>query len=128
MWPKLAIAEGRHPFAIFLLSGLIVGGVIGYLIIRPVNNGLGWFFREFNKYFDKVTAIYGSIVAKTCAWLRQLGIWRSSADLLAIPANPRGFIPQQDKGYLILNVQMPTRRRSSEPSERWRSSKRSRAG
>ena len=31
----------------------------------------------------------------------------AGADLLAIRRTPTGFVPQQDKGYLLLNVQLP---------------------
>ena len=41
--------------AVFL-PGALLGGVLGWFIIRPVNAVLGWFFRGFNRVFDQVTA------------------------------------------------------------------------
>ena len=88
----------------------LIGGVIGWLIIRPVNAVLGWLFRGFNRLFDRMIAVYGRIVG---------GVLRASAIVLMLYAGllvltywqfnhaPTGFIPQQDKGYLLLNVQLP---------------------
>src|SRR5262249_35432296 len=71
---------------------------------------LGVFFRAFNRLFDRMTGAYGVTVGRTL---------RLSAVVLLIYAGllgltywqflrtPTGFIPQQDKGYLILNVQLP---------------------
>jgi multidrug efflux pump len=96
--------------ALAFIPGMIVGGVIGWFIIRPVNAALGWFFKLFNRFFDVVIAVYGRMVG---------GLLRISAivilayvGLLAVTywqfnRTPVGFIPQQDKGYLILNVQLP---------------------
>ncbi len=90
--------------------GVVVGGVIGWFAIRPLNAGLGWFFRLFNQGFDWTTERYGKVVG---------GVLRISAivllaygGLLAMTYTqflntPIGFIPDQDKGYLILNVQLP---------------------
>ncbi len=102
--------QGWLLWGIYFLPGALVGGLIGWFIIRPVNAGLGWVFRGFNRLFDRVTALYGHTVA---------GVLRVSVAALAIYGGllvltgwqfaraPTGFIPQQDKGYLILNVQLP---------------------
>jgi multidrug efflux pump subunit AcrB len=103
------IAESVN-LGLYFLPGMILGGVLGRLIIRPVNAGLGWLFRGFNRVFDRVTAIYGMIVGRTLRL--SVVVLIVYAGLLAVTAwqfkrTPAGFIPQQDKGYLILNVQMP---------------------
>ena len=71
---------------------------------------LGWLFRGFNRLFDRMTAVYGRIVGR---------VLRISALVLVVYGGllvltywqfshaPTGFIPQQDKGYLLLNVQLP---------------------
>ncbi len=71
---------------------------------------LGWFFRLFNVVFEASTALYVRLVG---------GLLRISLVALLIyggllmltwwefNAIPKGFIPQQDKGYLLLNVQLP---------------------
>ena len=96
--------------AIYIAPGALVGGLLGWFIIRPVNAVLGWLFGGFNRYFDRMTALYGYAVGRTLrlsvmvlviyAGLLGLTYWQ-------FVRTPTGFIPQQDKGYLLLNVQLP---------------------
>ena len=46
---------------------LLAGGVVGWFIIRPVNAVLGWFFRGFNRCFDRMTGVYGRIGRRRAA-------------------------------------------------------------
>src|SRR4029079_5431306 len=92
------------------LPGAVVGGVVGWFVIRPVNALLGGLFRGFNRGFDRMTAAEGYTVGK---------VLRLSAGVLLIYVGllgltywqftraPTGFIPHQYKGYLLLNVQLP---------------------
>jgi multidrug efflux pump len=94
----------------YFTAGAMVGSFIGLIIIKPVNAALGWLFRGFNRLFDQMTAVYGRVVA---------GVLRASVIVLVAYGGllgltywqfvnaPTGFIPQQDKGYLLLNVQLP---------------------
>jgi hydrophobe/amphiphile efflux-1 (HAE1) family protein len=71
---------------------------------------LGWFFRLFNWVFSASTALYVRLVG---------GLLRVSLIALLVYGGllvltyfefiraPTGFVPQQDKGYLLLNVQLP---------------------
>ena len=115
-----ALRRAAHPLpawaipdivgAVDFLPGAVAGGVLGWFIIRPVNAVLAFLFGGFNRGFDWLTGLYGRGVGRTL---------RLSAMVLAIYAGllgltywqfqrtPSGFIPQQDKGYLLLNVQMP---------------------
>jgi multidrug efflux pump len=96
--------------AINFLPGAVLGGLAGWLLIRPVNRSLGAFFRAFNRSFDVGTAIYGRAVGKLLrvsvlvlviyGGLLYLTYW-------GFTTTPTGFIPQQDKGYLLVNVQLP---------------------
>jgi multidrug efflux pump subunit AcrB len=93
----------------YFLAGAVVGGIIGWVMIRPVNAVLGAFFRAFNRLFDLITEVYGKMVAgflrvSVAAMIVYGGLlvltgWQFSRA-------PTGFIPQQDKGYLLLNVQL----------------------
>jgi multidrug efflux pump len=90
--------------------GLLLGLVAGWFLIGPVNAVLGWFFRGFNRLFDVVTAAYGwtigkmlrlaAIVLVIYGGLLGLTAWR-------VASAPTGFIPTQDQGYLLVNVQLP---------------------
>jgi multidrug efflux pump len=96
--------------AIQFVPGAIIGGIVGKIIIRPVNAVLGRFFKRFNRGFDWMTERYGRSVGVTLKlsaavlfiYVGLLGLtwWQFSR-------TPTGFVPQQDKGYLLLNVQLP---------------------
>jgi multidrug efflux pump len=94
----------------FVPPGLVLGGAVGWLVIRPVNALLGVLFRGFNRGFDWVTGLYGATVSRTLrlsavvlvAYGGLLGLTYTEFN-----RTPTGFIPQQDKGYLVLNVQLP---------------------
>jgi multidrug efflux pump subunit AcrB len=94
---------------IHFLPGLLVGLVVGWFVIRPVNVFLGWVFRGFNRLFDRMTAAYGRVVG---LFLKlSVVMMLVYAGLLGLTGwqffnAPVGFVPQQDKGYLILTVQL----------------------
>ncbi|HEX4796085.1 MAG TPA: efflux RND transporter permease subunit [Humisphaera sp.] len=94
-----------------LRAGLFaIGVVVGYFVARFINMLLGGFFKGFNKAFDVAIAAYGKSVA---------GLLRVAVIVLLVygglivltvmgfSAMPKGFIPEQDKGYLVLNAQLP---------------------
>jgi multidrug efflux pump len=96
--------------AAYFTPGLLVGLLIGWFSIRPVNAALGWFFRLFNRAFDGLARGYGWVVGK--------GLRLSAIVLLiyggllgltwwVFQKTPTGFVPQQDQGRLIVNVQLP---------------------
>jgi multidrug efflux pump len=92
------------------VPGLLIGLVLGWFLIGPVNAVLGWFFRGFNRVFDAITAAYGWTIGKLLrlsvivlvvyVGLLGLTVWR-------VGSAPTGFIPTQDQGYLLVNVQLP---------------------
>ena len=96
--------------AVLFIPGAIAGGIVGRIIIRPINWFLGKIFRAFNWVFDRATAVYGRLVGWTL---------RLSAIVLIVYVGlivltgygftrvPAGFIPTQDKGRLIATVQLP---------------------
>ena len=79
-------------------------------MIRPVNWALGHCFQGFNWVFSRATRVYGRAVG----WCLRL-----SAIVLLVYVGligltgfgftrvPTGFIPSQDKGRLVVNVQLP---------------------
>jgi hydrophobe/amphiphile efflux-1 (HAE1) family protein len=71
---------------------------------------LGWFFRLFNWGFTKSTGLYVRSVgmllrASVIALLVYGGLLYLTYHGFATA--PTGFIPEQDKGYLLVNVQLP---------------------
>ncbi|HEY7087941.1 MAG TPA: multidrug efflux RND transporter permease subunit [Tepidisphaeraceae bacterium] len=87
-----------------------VGIGIGYLVAKVVNKMLGAFFKGFNKAFDISIAAYG----KAVTGLLRLAVivllvygGLIVATVMGFKAMPKGFIPDQDKGYLVLNAQLP---------------------
>src|SRR4029077_20080082 len=95
---------------VLFLPGAFAGGALGWFIIRPVNWVLGKFFGAFNGFFNWVTQAYG----KTVGWFLRLSaivlvVYVGLLGLtgLGMARIPAGFVPIQDKGYLIANVQLP---------------------
>ena len=95
---------------LLFVPGAVAGGFLGMLIIKPVNWLLAKFFRGFNWIFDRTTELYG----KTVAWALRLNVIVLLIYLGLIGLTgygftqvPSGFIPSQDKGRLIVNIQLP---------------------
>jgi multidrug efflux pump len=87
-----------------------LGLLIGWFSVRPVNFVLGRFFRAFNRLFDKLTQGYGFLVG----WSLRLAIivlvvygGLIGLTYAGLALTPTGFIPSQDKGYLIVSYQLP---------------------
>ncbi|HEV3416611.1 MAG TPA: efflux RND transporter permease subunit, partial [Pirellulales bacterium] len=108
-------AEGGHGSggggsAIAGALAALIGGAVGVALFKLINRGLAFLFAGFNRVFDLAIAGYGTLVA---------AVLRISVVLLFVYAGfmgltylgfqvvPVGFIPDQDKGYLVVNVQLP---------------------
>jgi multidrug efflux pump len=92
------------------IPGALIGGLAGWFLIRPVNAVLGWLFRGFNRLFDKLIVLYGRLVGHVLrVSMIVLLVYGGLLVFTYVQFNrtPTGFIPQQDKGYLLLNVQLP---------------------
>lgn len=75
-----------------------------------LNLVFGWFFKLFNKGFSWSTNLYTSVVGNLLrVSLVVMLIYGGLLGLTYWEFNqaPNGFIPQQDKGYLLVNVQLP---------------------
>jgi multidrug efflux pump len=110
--PRLEMYLANNLWIDWSVRGVLflVGSVVGWLVSPYLNWVLQRFFRGFNAAFDIVTTFYGKAVA---------GVLRISFIMLLIYAGlivlavrgfqvvPSGFIPQQDKGYLVVNAQLP---------------------
>ncbi|MFI5460061.1 MAG: efflux RND transporter permease subunit [Isosphaerales bacterium] len=116
--PLAAVTAGRLPAGlrgeVYAYTGpalgLLLGALAGWIGSSTLNRILGWCFYIFNKGFDGAAGIYTRAVG---------GLLRVSALVLLLYAGllgltywgfthtPTGFIPSQDKGYLLVNVQLP---------------------
>ena len=97
-------------YGAYFIPTTLVGCLVGWFLMPSVNAVLGALFRAFNRGFDRMILGYG--------WLVGLGM-RWNAVVLAIYVGllgltywtfskaPVGFIPQQDQGHVIVNVQLP---------------------
>jgi len=103
-WRSWAVA------AVDFVPGAVAGCFLGWFLIRPVNAVLGWIFRGFNRFFDGLTHLYGWTVGKllriSMVVLFVYG-WLLLLTYQTFQRAPTGFIPQQDQGRLIVNVQLP---------------------
>jgi multidrug efflux pump subunit AcrB len=93
-----------------IVAGALAATLLGVLLRGPVNWLLGVAFRLFDRAFDMSINGYTRAVA---------GFLRVSFLVLVVYGGlltltwwgfthtPTGFIPQQDKGYLLVNAQLP---------------------
>lgn len=107
--------------AISAFNSLTLSPALAAILLRPrtarrdpvtwlLDVLLGWFFRLFNAVFGASTALYVRVVGGLLrvsllvmllyGGLLVLTYWQFST-------TTTGFIPQQDKGYLLLSVRLP---------------------
>jgi multidrug efflux pump subunit AcrB len=89
---------------------ILAGATIGGLLSRPLNWIVNGSFHLFNVGFDRCTNVYtwtvgralrlSALVLLLYGGLLALTYW-------GFTKAPSGFIPMQDKGYLLVNVQLP---------------------
>lgn len=88
----------------------VPGAFLGYLLSHTVNRVLGSIFSVFNRAFDWATDHYGRGIASLLrisgvALVVYVGLIGLTG--YGFTVVPTGFIPTQDQGYLILDVQLP---------------------
>jgi multidrug efflux pump len=91
-------------------GALLLGVLAGWFLSRPINAILGWFFRVFNRGFTLVTHGYVGSVGllmrgSVIVLLIYGGLLYATYDQFS--KTPTGFIPAQDKGYLLVDVRLP---------------------
>lgn len=77
---------------------------------RLINSILGGFFRRFNTAFEWTNHRYSSILRRVVRWSSVslvVYLLLVGCAYLGFRTVPTGFIPTQDQGYLLVNVQMP---------------------
>jgi HAE1 family hydrophobic/amphiphilic exporter-1 len=99
--------------AISAFNALSLSPALSAMLLKPRHEAkgpLGRFFGAFNRGFARATHGYvdwsGRLVRKTAVTLVVLGGFALLAVLIGRRL-PTGFIPEEDQGYLLLNVQLP---------------------
>ena len=108
--PMLHLAdEELVSWGVWLLV-FLPGAILGWLIAKWSNRFLSRCFKLFNRGFDWVTRVYGRVVTgmlrvSTLVMLVYGGLL--ALTYMGLTRTPIGFIPSQDKGYLLVNMQLP---------------------
>jgi multidrug efflux pump subunit AcrB len=92
------------------LIGAGLGSIVGGVVSWPLNFVLGWFFHGFNRLFDFSTNLYAWSVGKLVKVSVLVLVVYGGLLVLTYSGfaqTPKGFIPTQDKGYLLVNLQLP---------------------
>jgi multidrug efflux pump len=90
--------------------GAVAGVIGGWLASRLVNRVLSAFFRAFNAGFKGLIGLY----TWSIGWLLRLAVvvllvygGFLGLTYFKFLMTPRGFVPSQDMGYLMVSVQLP---------------------
>ncbi|MCB1131091.1 MAG: efflux RND transporter permease subunit, partial [Verrucomicrobiae bacterium] len=95
------------------INALTLSPALSAMLLRKPKPGKGpiaWFFRKFNAAFDKVISGYGSVVgglSRKAARSMLLLVAVLGGIYLLGKVVPGGFIPDEDKGYLFVAVELP---------------------
>ena len=86
------------------------GILLGWLVSGPLNRILAWAFRGFNAGFGRMANGYVTAVGKLLrfsALALMLYLFLVFLTAFGFFTTPRGFIPEQDMGRLMVSVQLP---------------------
>ena len=110
LWKAAGAPDQYAPWLSWILTAVALA-VVGWLILaRPLGLLLNKFLAGFNVVFDKLTAFYGGVVSRAIrvsGIVLVLYVLFIGATWYGFKMVPVGFIPQQDKGYLVVNAQLP---------------------
>src|SRR5205823_3257673 len=107
-----AQAESLRPALPWVARGVsaVLGVAAGWLAARLINFLLGGFFGLFNVAFERVGHVYTRLVGLSLRLsVLVLLVYGGMLGLTwwGFTETPKGFIPSQDMGYLLVNVQLP---------------------
>ena len=109
-----------RPFAITIsvatlfssLNALTLSPALCGMLLKPSSQAKepGWFFRQFNKVFDKTSVSYSravnGLIRKAVIAMMVFAIM-VGVMVWGFGALPGGFVPSEDEGYFFVNVQLP---------------------
>ncbi|MBW3165046.1 efflux RND transporter permease subunit [Ferrimonas balearica] len=91
------------------VNALTLSPALCAMLLKPGQSGPRW-YQAFNRGFERLTERYGRVAATL---VRKsgllLGLFAAALALLALitPSIPTGFVPEEDKGMMLVNVQLP---------------------
>jgi multidrug efflux pump len=106
----LGRALGATPEQTAGVLGAVIGGVVLWIVAKYVNLVLDRFFGLFNRGFTATAILYSRLVGGMLrVFLLVLLVYVGLLFLTyeRFVTTPRGFIPSQDMGYLLVNIQLP---------------------
>ena len=92
------------------LNALTLSPALCGIVLRAPKESSFIGFRLFNKAFDRVTSVYGAIVSRLVrmvAVVMVIYIVLVAYTGWSLSKLPTGFVPEEDQGYLFVNVQLP---------------------
>lgn len=94
-------------------NALTLSPALSAILLKPKKKSTGWlqrFFDGFNRVFDRFTLGYtgvaGIVARKSIRSVIIIGIIAGVTALLG-KRIPGGFVPEEDEGYFMVNVQLP---------------------
>ncbi|MGH8666180.1 MAG: efflux RND transporter permease subunit, partial [Burkholderiales bacterium] len=92
------------------INSLTLSPALAALLLKPHTGRKNWFFRTFNRYFgaaaDGYSAGVGRVLRRKTLMMGMYVVLLALAGVL-FKAVPSGFVPSQDKQYLIGFAQLP---------------------
>jgi len=92
------------------LALFAAGGLVGFVASPAINPLLAGFFRLFNLFFGVATGAYGAVVGlllRVSIVVVAVYVGLMALTYYGFTTVPVGFIPEQDKGYLVVNALLP---------------------
>ncbi|MDZ7617275.1 MAG: multidrug efflux RND transporter permease subunit [Patescibacteria group bacterium] len=92
------------------VNALTLSPALCAVLLRPSGRSQSWFFRGFNRAFDWGTSGYMAVVrciARRVAIPLVAFAGIAGASLWLLDRVPGGFLPDEDQGYFIVNIELP---------------------
>ena len=117
-----AVGAIYRQFSLSMVSSMVFSALMALsltpalcaTLLKPVEAGhhreksgfFGWFNRRFHRTANSYQSIVGRMLGKSARYLVVYGLILACVALLYVRM-PTSFLPQEDQGFLITNVQLP---------------------
>ena len=92
------------------INALTLSPALCGMLLRPTPEKRGWFFTQFNHWFEKSTNVYMGIVklaVRRTAIMMLIWVAVVAAMAWSFTNVPGGFLPDEDQGYYFANIKLP---------------------